>query len=97
MEERTKRRHVRFAPERSADAAIDLDPTREEFKSDVAALIVDEAPMGGVCLLVLRAPEMKEGKKLRVRVGDLAPLNGIVVWRTELDTEIAKVGIRFLE
>ena len=94
-----KRRHIRFRPDTGELAYIDL-LADNEFKPEIQALIVNESPMGGCCLVMLRDDEtekLRQNDRCRVKVGKLAPLKAEAVWVRRLDEDVIKVGFRFLE
>jgi hypothetical protein len=91
-----KRRYIRARPDPLDHAEIQFGVS-PEFKPDAVGLIVDEAPMGGASVVILSTSKVHEGLECRVKVGRLQPLRAQVRWIRELDKEILRVGLRFLE
>lgn len=93
---KSKRRKVRFASDPSQHAEIELHPTPGDFTPDLAAVICNES-YRGCCIVAVKNKQLQEGARIRIKVGRLAPLLGEVKWVTDLDVEVAKFGIEFLE
>jgi hypothetical protein len=91
-----KRRFIRFKPGPNHYAQIDLSANSDEFTFQYVALIVDESLMG-CCLALLPNAPLKVGDEVRVKVGPLAPLKARIVWKTNVDSFVDKVGFEFLE
>ena len=92
-----KRKHIRFKPDPLTYALIDKRPTDGDFVPDTIALIADEAPMGGCGLIVTDGDDLQMHAVCRVKLGELAPLKAVVVWRNPVDHSIVRVGFSFLE
>lgn len=92
-----RRRHVRFKPDPGTVANIDFKDGAE-FTPQLTALVVNQS-YKGVALVTLAddALKVKVGDIVLIQVGDLAPLKAKVVWKAELDPEVVKLGISFLE
>ena len=60
------------------------------------ALVIDEA-LDGCGLVVVNNKILAEGDICLVKVGMLDPLIGEVRWLRELDEEVHKIGIMYLE
>lgn len=92
------RRNLRFQPEPDTIAQVDLVNTGAEkkFKPTVAALVMEES-YRGCGLVMVTDHDMQVGRKLRIQVGLGPSLLGEVRWRTELDSQVVRVGIMYLE
>lgn len=91
-----RRKHTRFKPDPGTIARIDVNITGSEFKPTIPALIFSEA-YGGCGLVVTGAQELRVGDLCRVQVGSLHPMAAEIVWRTPLDEDVVKIGLKFLE
>jgi hypothetical protein len=81
------RKATRFRDDRSWTAVVD---------GRIPALAFSESATGcGLGLLLVGCPG--EGDEVKVKVGDQAPLRGVVRWRKVLDNDMAKIGIEYLE
>jgi hypothetical protein len=93
----SNRRNMRYKPERLEFALVMYDGNKAGWHPDDAALIIDESAVAG-CQLVMKYTQLcKPGSRVRVKLGHLDPLVGEVVWRREIDADLFRVGIRFLE
>jgi hypothetical protein len=90
-----KRKFTRFKPDPDAIALIDLK-AEAQFSPTMHALIFEES-YGGVGLLVISSEKIKNGQKLIVQVGKLAPIKAEVRWCEQIDKQIYKIGLQFLE
>ena len=92
-----KRRHLRHQPDAGDFAMIDVSsPLDRPFHPTIPALIVDEA-FKGCGLIVLPHPKLTVGARLRVQVGKLAPVTAEIRWKLEIDTQVHKIGLMYLE
>lgn len=91
-----QRKNIRFRPDASVIAQIDFGGATAEFKPTASALVFSEA-YTGCGLVVLTADLSNLESTIRVKIGDLAPLTGEIVWVRELDSEVCKVGVRYLQ
>jgi len=93
-----ERRKVRFAPDEGAIAQI--DPTIREdnadFEPKIQALVIDEA-RDGCGLVVVNNKVLFEGDTCLVKIGDLDPLISEIRWVQELDEDVQKIGVMYLE
>jgi hypothetical protein len=90
------RKSVRFNPAPGTAAQVCYGPTSKKFTPDHVALVLSEAYRGCSIVLAL-APELAVGDKVRVKLGELAPLLAEVCWVILLDEKIQKVGFKYLE
>ncbi len=96
LEDLERRKHVRFTPD-PLDVAYIGRRVDGEFKPEIAATIIQEAPMGG-CGLVLRlTDDLQEGDVRIVKIGKLDAYQAVVRWRLQIDEEIMKIGFEFME
>jgi hypothetical protein len=90
-----KRKHTRFKPDPDTFAFIDVK-TGREFKPQLSALVTEESFKG--CSMVLLATEsLQVESRCRVQVGKLGPMWAEVRWRQELDPQVIKIGLMYLE
>ncbi len=94
-----KRAHMRFKPlEMESLVLIDArtEATKDDFQPDLIAIALTESRGG--CSIVTRAnATLKAHDIIIIKVGQLFPLFAEVVWRTEIDAELTKFGIKFRE
>jgi len=96
--DKSDRRKLRFPPDAGTIAWIDpvLRKTPEEFVPTVPALVIDESG-DGCGVTVLYNPHVSEGARLTVQVGELLPVGCEVRWIKDLDEDVLKVGLRYLD
>ena len=92
-----KRQHLRFTPDPNEFARIDTNPNGDNFNFEYVALIVEEAPLGGCAFVGLDMIPLREGDLFRIQLGNLAPVHAEVVWRRQIDGQIYRFGVQFLE
>ena len=91
-----KRSSIRYQPDEGTFALIDCDADAKTFNPTLPALVFSEAHKG--CgLVALTSDHLQVGRILRVQVGSLAPLRSEIRWREQLDPNVIKIGIMFLE
>lgn len=92
------RRSLRFAPDENNIAEIDASEAqdKDDFQAQVHGLIVDEA-RDGCCLVLTNNQTLQEGDLCLVKIGRLDPINSEVRWIRELDDEVQKIGLMYLE
>ena len=93
-----KRRSIRFQPDPNTMAHVELGTfsTSKVFRPSLTALVTEES-YRGCGLALMMSKDLQVGSKMRIQVGKGAPLIGEVRWRTELDSQIMRVGIMYLE
>lgn len=92
------RQQTRFPPLAMEVAEVSLNPEASilDFRGDMVALVVDESPLGGCCLVVCRVDALHPGDFCVLRVGQQIPVSAEVRWRRDLGESVAKVGLQFL-
>jgi hypothetical protein len=60
-------------------------------------LIIDEAALAGTQLVLKNTDACKKGDVVRVKLGHMDPLLGEIVWRKDIDGDLFRIGINFLE
>lgn len=95
-DEALKRKHIRAAPDPDDYVQIDFE-IDGEFTFRYAALIVEESPLGGCSIVFLSSVDLKPGDRCRIKVGNMAPLLSEVVWMKNLDAQVKRCGIKYLE
>ncbi len=93
---RVVRRHIRFKPGLACYASIDPVPDRKAFSPSIVALVLDEA-YSGCGLVALSSAPLKAGDVCRVQVGTLAPIRAEVRWRRQLDPDVMRFSLRYLD
>lgn len=96
MTPQNKRRHTRFTPNAGAFAVIDFSPSHAGFFPTAMALIRDEGTQGS-CLVFISPSIPIQGDKLRVQIGDLAPLWAKIVWVTTIEPRVQIIGLEYSE
>lgn len=91
-----KRKHVRFKPDPGAYAQICLDVEAPKFEPELLALILDESG-GGCGLVTLTSKTFHRGDRVKVKVGELAPVLSEVCWVIPIDQQIQKIGLHYQE
>jgi hypothetical protein len=91
------RRKLRYAPDKLDQALIMFNGSSPVWAPDDSALIIDESAMSGAQLVVRFNDKCKPGSKIRVKLGNMEPLLSEVVWRREIDADLIRLGIQFLE
>jgi hypothetical protein len=90
-----KPRAIRFSPDPSDHAILSFG--NGEFQADWQALITDEAPKAGCCLVFYAHPQVVVGVQLRVQLGRKTPVLAQVVWIKEVPPGLVQVGMKYLE
>jgi hypothetical protein len=97
-----KRNSIRFEPDVGTLALLDFRDAstarikKTVFAPSVTALVTEESHRG--CGLVLKTTrELEVGSICRVKVGHGPVLLGEVRWRVDLDSQIIRVGLMFLD
>jgi len=91
-----KRRYTRFNPDNTTLAFIDLNPKTKSFKPNLTALVLQESH-GGCCIAVSKTNDLTEGSEIKIKVGNVAPLNAQIRWIKKMDPLVYSVGIMFVE
>ena len=91
------RRNLRYKPDRLELALIMFDGNKAGWHPDDAALIIDESAVAGAQIVLKFTQLCKPGDRVRVKLGQMDPLLGEIVWRREIDADLCRLGVRFLE
>ncbi|HAZ12854.1 MAG: hypothetical protein A2X86_21825 [Bdellovibrionales bacterium GWA2_49_15] len=91
-----KRKQVRFKPDPNVLAAIDLSPQNKKFAPTLRGLVFSES-YGGCGVVMLLSPHLMVGDVCKIEIGVLAPMKAQVMWRTQLDDQVMKLGLQLLE
>lgn len=98
LSSKDKRDHIRFEPDPGTLALIDTidEGKKRAFQPQHAALVTEESHRG--CGLVLKmCKELQVGSLCRVKVGHAAPAIGQIRWRVELDAQVIRIGVMYLD
>ena len=93
----TNRRKLRYAPDKLDVALLMYNGLSEVWAPDECCLIIDESAMSGCQLVVRFSDKYKPGSKVRVKLGNMEPLLSEIVWRREIDADLIRLGVQFLE
>ena len=96
MKKAHSRKSVRFSPDPGAVAHVCFGPISKTFNPEHNALILSESYKGCSVLLAL-APDIAVGDRLRIKVGNLAPMLAEARWVVPLDDQIQKIGFMYLQ
>ncbi len=89
------RKSIRFRPDPFTLAYFSFKPTTP-FKADLVALVLNESYTG--CSLFFNTEnKVKKDQKISIKVGQLAVMQAKIVWIKNLDENLFKVGIKFLD
>jgi hypothetical protein len=91
------RKNLRYKPDRLEFALVMFDASKGSWIPDDTALIIDESAVAGAQLVLKFTDRCKPGDQVRVKIGSLDPVLGEIVWRREIDSDLFRIGVRFLE
>lgn len=89
------RKAFRFKPDPMAIAYIDTK-NGNEFAPSLVAVVINESFTGCAVVLASDVP-LKTDMKIKIKVGNLEPMKGQIVWIKTLEENIHKVGVKLLE
>lgn len=89
------RKGIRFESDENPFVGIDLS-LDEEFNPEFKALAVNESHKG-VGLVAKKNERLSVDTYCRVQVGFQSALGGKIVWRKDLDEELIRLGIEYVE
>lgn len=90
------RQYTRFKPAVSLCAQIDTNLHTPNFESQLLGLILNQSP-GGCALIITQNEELKLKSTFKIKIDEDHSFPAEVVWRVDLDSEVAKIGVRFLD
>ncbi len=91
------RKHIRFKPDPLDYAVIDTDIEQPQFKGKFVGLIIDESPMGGCSLVALNFQKLEAAQEIKIKVGRLDPMPAVIRWVKEIQPDVFRYGVEFLE
>ena len=91
-----KRQHIRFRAEPGTLAEVQIDVRPKKFKPEYKGMVLTESQKG-CSLIVAFAPDLIRGDRVRVAVGAADPAMAEIRWAVNLDEDVQKFGIQFLE
>ena len=92
-----RRRNIRFTPDPGTIALVDIDPTRVgSFKPTITCLVTEES-FRGAGLVAISDKNFKAGARLRVAVGNAAPALAEVRWVSDLDSQVVRMGVMYVD
>jgi hypothetical protein len=91
-----KRKGIRFKPDSQTLATLSFQESKKNFSADLQALVITES-FGGCGLVTFRSPKLNPGSVCTIQVGKIGPLEAEIRWRVDLDEDLMKLGIKYLE
>ncbi len=88
--------YTRFKSDKLDYALIDLNAKGKSFNPDVVALLINES-FTGCAVLITHDDYLKNGAKVKVKVGHIDPIPAQIVWVKILEENIQKIGLRYLD
>lgn len=92
-----KRKKIRYKPDRLEFALIMFDGDNTDWQPDEAGLIIDESALAGAQLVLKSTDACKKGDRVMVKLGQMDPILGEVVWHKDIDKDLIRIGVNFLE
>ena len=86
---------IRFQANPMDYARLDFNP-QGEFAPSTVGLIINES-YSGTAVVICGTHTFKTDKVISIQVGHIGPLKAKLVWFKELDDQIHKIGIQYLE
>jgi hypothetical protein len=90
------RHRIRFSPDIGAHAEIGVLDANGNFILEKAALIVDES-YSGVGLIVIHDEKYIPGFECILKIGNLGPIKGRIIWTKLLDENTSRAGVNYLD
>ena len=94
-DQKHRRKHIRFKPDEGKFACIDFQVEEKGFNPSTYALIFNEA-YKGCGLVVIKDPKLRQGRLIKVKVGELAPCTAEVRWITPLHEGVWMIGLAYI-
>lgn len=93
-----KRKFIRYKADSNLIARLEWGARMDSksFRPQHMALVLEEA-YGGCGLAMASDTRIQVGDRVRIEVGKLQPMFAEVVWKNDVDHQLMKVGIKFLE
>lgn len=94
-----KRAHMRFKPhEMECLVLVDTrtEALKDDFDPDVIGIALTES-RGGCSFVARVTNKLRMHDVVIIKVGELLPLYAEVVWRSNVDIELVKIGIKYRE
>jgi hypothetical protein len=89
------RRYIRFKPDTSTYAGIDLRGENQPFVPEIVGLVYEESSHG--CGMVLIGiDKLKVGDVCRIQIDTRTPIEAEVRWRKDLDHDVIRAGFLYL-
>ncbi|MGK5088479.1 hypothetical protein WDW86_13045 [Bdellovibrionota bacterium FG-2] len=96
MTKPNQRKSIRFSPDPGTLAQIEIPLKDGAFAPKDVGLVLNESNRG-CAVVVTRKSFLKAGELWRIKIGHLEPLKAQIKWVTELDMDVQKVGLQYLE
>ncbi len=94
-----RRRYLRYPPDPTEIVMMQFSGSADRFKPEIAALPSEES-RGGLRLILLHRDLLKAvevGSMCMVKVASLEPQKAEVRWLDADDSEIVRVGLKFVD
>lgn len=93
---KNKRGNLRYPAEKNT--LIEIDPIFKTngFNPAYVGLVCDES-FTGCGFIALKTDDVIMGRQLKVRVGNMDPIKAQIQWISELDYQVVRVGLKYLE
>lgn len=85
---------TRFKPDPMDYALIEFRPVSSNFQPNCIGLILNES-YSGAAIVVNTLEEPLEEQAVKVQVGRVGPIAGVVKWVKVLEGNLLKIGIQF--
>jgi len=90
-----RRQFPRRRPDSKSLAHLDLRGDDEAFRADLIALVINESAGGCSLVTLITDEDLKLGDSIRIKPGQLHPMKAKVIWRTEIDEEVMRLGLKY--
>jgi hypothetical protein len=89
------RRYIRFKPDTSTYAGIDLRGESQSFIPEIVGLVYEESSHG--CgMILIGIDKLKVGDTCWIQIDTRTPMEAEVRWRREIDHDVIRAGFLYL-
>lgn len=89
-------RSTRFTADPLDVALLQFSSNSENFKAEEVAIILNES-FSGTAIVLQTKRKIAPEQVLTAKVGNLAPMSAKVIWVKEIEKDLLKMGLNFLE
>lgn len=93
---KSPRRWTRYSADPMTFGCIDVSNRSGKFTPTHHLLIVNEA-FKGCGAVISSSAKLEVGDQIRIKVGELEPLDAEVRWVVQLDGDVSKIGVLYLD